>query len=236
MNAPQASPNTCVTLIVRDDEIAKYFTKEMQKAANASTSHGCAICGNSNAKEFLIICDQFKHRACGPCTKVKSKVCKIVSTRGGPKKCCGAEDCKAGFFAPVLDPAYTKVVHDSVAMVDETLRDYKNSKERGSDGLDRRRDAVEAVRNKRGNSRTKAEVIAEDGEEAWNEISEARKLRKKTKEYNAKLFEHAVPELTKIMGKAKYDAWHRVIFGCSPPPAEVTAVDNEIDGDFGMEN
>ena len=59
--------------------------------------------------------------------------------------------------------------------------------------------------------------------------------RKKTKEYNAKLFEHAVPELTKIMGKAKYDAWHRVIFGCSPPPAEVTAVDNEIDGDFGME-
>ena len=167
--------NACTTMTIHDDEIAKYLSPTMQTAAMAFIT-GCALCGSTIAKDYFAICGHGMHHACGPCAKVTSKVCKIEQTRAGPKKCCGAEGCKADFFGPKPDPAFTATLKAGRQILDCVLRDAKNTVERGTTGAERRREAVDAKRNK--SRRNKREVIDEEGEGAWESQQASKKARK----------------------------------------------------------
>ena len=220
--------NTCTTLTVRNDEIAKYLTREMQAVAKLFI--GCAICGTTTAKDFFSICGHRAHHACGPCAKVTSKVCKIEQTRAGPKKCCGADGCKAEFEGPKLDPVFGERLRAFHAFADAAVRLEKDHQERGTTGEERRREAVEALRARRGAKRKK-DCETEEELAAWKAENDARKVAKAQrlmdKEHQrlqARLAPHQAHELIRIWGQNEYEVWRDAIFAM--PEVEDVVIDD----------
>lgn len=139
---------TCTTVAIYDDEIAQYFSSEQQKRAAAIHAAACALCGSADAKAYFSICKFGEHHACGPCAKKPHAIARIEPTRAGPKKCCGAPDCKAEFLGPIPAPAFTAVVRAARPFVEETLREKKADELRGNAGAELRRELVGSKKRK----------------------------------------------------------------------------------------
>ena len=160
--------NTCTTLALFNSDVEKYMSAQM--SAFSKTLKGCAICGTTTANVYVLICAHGAHHACNNCAKFTSKITKTESTRGGTKTCCGVPQCKAlALDKPIPAPDYTAHMVHGTRMLEYEVHEAKSAALRHDHEDTSIADAARAeVRTKR-KRRTKAEMIEEEGEEAYAE-------------------------------------------------------------------
>jgi hypothetical protein len=214
-----ATVNTCTTLALHDSEKAKYLSKPMDELATLSTN-GCDLCGDREPTAFYSVCGRRQHYAGNCCAKDKSKWFKTVSDRRGDHKRCPVAGCAGtALDNPVFEAKLSAVMVASRKAVEHELHEAISAEIRDQD---------RAERNARAPSRKrKADVIADEGLEAWEAKQAAKKARadarkeaEEVNRHNSKMVTLMSAKMVELMGRAAFEEWRAA---ATAPPAAAAA-------------
>ena len=229
-----ARTNTCSTLtaLTADDiQMIKHALEDKKAVCSFCGADGRVLeaatgteRGRDAMRNIFMPCEGGHHVACGDCAKTKSKLVELVEDRRTGAchlKCLGADGtCRSrGIFPPPKMPAWVVALNAQAKIAAdqlEELRQRKIAEEQLADRERAREAAIAALQPARTRSRrTRAQWVAEDGEESYLEHINAKKQRKEARDAKKLLNQenalvvgyygevHGAEELAKFTAEAK---------------------------------
>ena len=232
--------NACTTLTLHDSEKAKYLSKPMDELSSAVSSNGCDGCGNKEPTAFYSICGHRHHHLGNCCSRDKSKWFKTVSDRRGDHKRCPVAGCTGeALDKPVFEAKYSALAIAARKACEYELHEAISAEIRAKDRDERNKKAPSRKR--------KADVIADEGLEAWESKQSAKKARAAgrkekaaTDAFNAKFVDQQEAKLIELMGEDAYATWRAAVTapavgeaGPSSAGASAAPIDEDLFGECG---